>query len=72
MVRTGSDHREVQKCNLQVGRHTFHRYQKGGLKTLDCLSYPVVAKSIERIADHAYSITDKAIKLKDKTPKESF
>jgi phosphate uptake regulator len=32
----------------------------------------VVAKSIERIADHAYSITDKAIKLKDKTPKESF
>jgi hypothetical protein len=29
----------------------------------------VVAKSIERVADLAYSITDKAIKLKDKIPK---
>jgi phosphate uptake regulator len=39
------------------------------LKTLDCLSYPVVAKSIERVADHAYSITDKAIKLKSQDTK---
>jgi phosphate uptake regulator len=46
---------------------------KDGLKTLDYLSYHVVAKSIERVADHAYSITDKAIKLKgDKIPKESL
>jgi phosphate uptake regulator len=47
--------------------------KKDGLKTLDCLSYLVVAKSIERVADHAYSIADKAIKLnKAKIPKESL
>ncbi len=44
-----------------------------GLKNpSDCLSYRVAAKSIERIADHAYSIADKAMKLKEKIPKDSL
>jgi phosphate uptake regulator len=38
----------------------------------DCLSYRVAAKSIERVADHACSIADKAIKLKDKIPEKSL
>jgi len=36
------------------------------------LSYRVAAKSIERVADHACGITDKAIKLKDKIPEKSL
>jgi len=36
------------------------------------LSYRVAAKSIERVADHACGIADKAIKLKDKIPEKSL
>jgi hypothetical protein len=72
MVRTGSDHREVRKVQFTCRLTYVLSLPKDGLKTLDCLSYPVVAKSIERVADHAYSITDKAIKLKDKIPKDTF
>jgi len=36
------------------------------------LSYHVAAKSIERVADHACGIADKAIKLKDKIPEKSL
>jgi phosphate uptake regulator len=44
-----------------------------GLKTpADCLGYRGAVKSIERIADHAYSIADKATRLKEKIPKDSL
>jgi phosphate uptake regulator len=44
-----------------------------GLKNpSDCLSYRVAAKSIERVADHASSIADKAMKLKGKIPEKSL
>jgi phosphate uptake regulator len=44
-----------------------------GLKNpSDCLNYRVAAKSIERVADHASSIADKAIKLKGTIPEESL
>ena len=36
------------------------------------MSYRVAAKSIERVADHACGIADKAIKLKDKIPEKSL
>jgi phosphate uptake regulator len=36
----------------------------------DCLSYRATVKSIERIADHACGIADRALKLKDKLPKD--
>jgi phosphate uptake regulator len=37
-----------------------------------CLSYRVAAKSIERVADHACSIADKAITLKETIPMDSL
>jgi phosphate uptake regulator len=38
----------------------------------NCLSYRIAAKSIERVADHACGIADKATKLKDKIPEKSL
>jgi phosphate uptake regulator len=70
---------EVDRFSLYVLRNLVMAMQNGrvlremGLKNpSDCLSYRVAAKSIERVADHACSIADKVIKLKDKIPKESL
>ena len=70
---------EVDRFSLYVFRSLVMAMQNGrvlremGLKNpADGLSYRVAAKSIERIADHAYSIADKAITLSDKIPKDSL
>ena len=70
---------EVDRFSLYVLRNLVMATQNGrvlremGLKNpSDCLSYRVAVKSIERVADHACGIADKAIKLKDKLPKDSL
>ena len=70
---------EVDRFSLYVFRNLVMAMQNGrvlremGLKNpSDGLSYRVAAKSIERIADHAYNIADKAITLRDKIPKDSL
>jgi len=70
---------EVDRFSLYILRNLVMATQNGrvlremGLKNpSDCLSYRVAVKSIERIADHACSIADKAIKLNEKIPKESL
>ena len=70
---------EVDRFSLYVFRNLVMAMQNGrvlremGLKKpSDCLSYRVAVKSIERIADHACSIADKAITLKDEIPKDSL
>jgi phosphate uptake regulator len=70
---------EVDRFSLYVFRNLVMAMQNGrvlremGLKNpSDGLSYRVAAKSIERIADHAYNIADKAIMLRDKIPKDSL
>lgn len=70
---------EVDRFSLYVLRNLVLATQNGrvlremGLKNpSDCLSYRVAVKSIERVADHACGIADKAIKLKDKIPKDSL
>src|SRR5215210_1204461 len=70
---------EVDKFSLYVLRNLVMATKNGrvlremGLKNpSDCLSYRVAAKSIERVADHASSIADKAIKLKGKIPEKSL
>ena len=66
---------EVDRFSLYVLRNLVMATQNGrvlrdmGLKNpSDCLSYRVAVKSI----DHACGIADKAIKLKDKLPKDSL
>ena len=70
---------EVDRFSLYVFRNLVMAMQNGrvlremGLKNpSDGLSYRVAAKSIERIADHAYNIADKAIMLRDKISKDSL
>ena len=70
---------EVDRFSLYVLRNLVMATQNGrvlremGLKNpSDCLSYRVAVKSIERVADHACGIADKAIKLKEKVPKDSL
>jgi phosphate uptake regulator len=70
---------EVDRFSLYVLRNLVMATQNGrvlremGLKNpSDCLSYRVAVKSIERVADHACGIADKAVKLKDKLPKDSL
>lgn len=70
---------EVDRFSLYVLRNLVTATQNGrvlremGLKNpSDCLSYRVAVKSIERVADHGCSIADKAIKLKDRIPKDSL
>ena len=70
---------EVDRFSLYVFRslvmamHNGRVLREMGLKNpSDGLSYRVAAKSIERIADHAYNIADKAITLRDKIPKDSL
>jgi phosphate uptake regulator len=69
---------EVDRFSLYILRNLVMATQNGrvlremGLKNpSDCLSYRVAVKSIERVADHACGIADRAIKLKDKIPKDS-
>ena len=70
---------EVDRFSLYVFRNLVMAMQNGRVlremdlkKPSDCLSYRVAVKSIERIADHACSIADKAITLKDEIPKDSL
>src|SRR5919109_923891 len=70
---------EVDRFSLYVLRNLVMATQNGrGLREMglknpsDCLSYRVAVKSIERIADHAYSIAEKANNLKDKVPRDSL
>jgi phosphate uptake regulator len=70
---------EVDRFSLYVSRNLVMAMQNGrvlremGLEApSNCLSYRVAAKSIERVADHACGIADKAIKLKDKIPEKSL
>ena len=70
---------EVDRFSLYVLRNLVMAIQNGrvlremGLKNpSDCLSYRVAVKSIERVADHACSIAEKATRLKDKIPKDSL
>jgi phosphate uptake regulator len=68
---------EVDRFSLYILRNLVMATQNGrvlremGLKNpSDCLSFRVAVKSVERIADHACSIADKAIKLNGKITKE--
>src|SRR5215210_1318885 len=68
---------EVDRFSFYVFRNLVMATKNGrvlremGLKNpSDCLSCRVAAKSIERVADHASSIADKAIKLKGKIPEK--
>ena len=70
---------EVDRFSLYIFRNLVMAMQNGrvlremGLENpSNCLSYRVAAKSIERVADHACGIADKAIKLKDKIPERSL
>jgi phosphate uptake regulator len=70
---------EVDRFSLYVLRNLVMATQNGrvlremGLKNpSDCLSYRVVVKSIERVADHACGIAEMTIKLKEKIPKNIF
>src|ERR671912_98253 len=70
---------EVDRFSLYILRNLVLAMENGrmlremGLENpADCLSYRVAAKSIERVADHACGIADKAIKLKDKIPEKSL
>lgn len=70
---------EVDRFSLYISRNLVMAMKNGrmlremGLENpADCLSYRVAAKSIERVADHACGIADKAIKLKDKIPENSL
>jgi phosphate uptake regulator len=70
---------EVDRFSLYISRNLVMAMENGRLlremgleNPADCLSYRVAAKSIERVADHACGIADKAIKLKDKIPEKSL
>ncbi len=70
---------DVDRFSLYISRNLVLAMENGrmlremGLENpADCLSYRVAAKSIERVADHACGIADKAIKLKDKIPENSL
>src|SRR5919112_879584 len=70
---------EVDRFSLYILRNLVIAMQNGrmlremGLENpSDCLSYRVAAKSIERVADHACGIADRAIKLKEKIPEKSL
>ncbi|MGH9991978.1 MAG: PhoU domain-containing protein [Nitrososphaera sp.] len=70
---------EVDRFSLYILRNLVMAIQNGrvlremGLKNpSDCLSYRVAVKSIERVADHACGIAERATRLKDKLPKDSL
>jgi phosphate uptake regulator len=68
---------EVDRFSLYILRNLVLAARNGrtlremGLKDpSDCLSYRATVKSIERIADHACGISERALKLKDKIPRD--
>ena len=70
---------EVDRFSLYILRNLMIAIRKEstlaeiGLKSIsDCLSYRVVVRSIERVADHAESIADKCLKITEKIPEEVF
>jgi len=59
--------------NLVIAIQNSNTLQEIGLKGIsDCLSYRVVVRGIERVADHAVGIADKCLKITDKISKEVF
>ena len=59
--------------NLVIAIQNPNTLQEIGLKGIsDCLSYRVVVRGIERVADHAVGIADKCLKISEKIPKEVF
>jgi phosphate uptake regulator len=70
---------EVDRFSLYISRNLVMAMENGRMlremrleNPADCLNYRVAAKSIERVADHACGIADKAIKLIDKIPEKSL
>jgi phosphate uptake regulator len=70
---------EVDRFSLYVLRNLMIAIRKEstlaeiGLKSIsDCLSYRVVVRSIERVADHAAGIANKCLKITEKIPEEVF
>jgi phosphate uptake regulator len=70
---------EVDRFSLHVLRNLMIAMRKDstlveiGLKSIsDCLSYRVVVRSIERVADHAAGIANKCLKITEKIPEEVF
>ncbi|MGC1929422.1 MAG: phosphate uptake regulator PhoU, partial [Candidatus Nitrosopolaris sp.] len=59
--------------NLVIATQNERMLQEIGLRcTSDCLSYRVVVRTIERVADHAAGIANKCLKIAEKIPKEVF
>ncbi|MGA9149095.1 MAG: phosphate uptake regulator PhoU [Candidatus Nitrosopolaris sp.] len=70
---------EVDRFSLYILRNLMIAIRKEstlaeiGLKSIsDCLSYRVVVRSIERVADHAAGIANKCLKIAEKIPEEVF
>ncbi|MFY9796350.1 MAG: phosphate uptake regulator PhoU [Candidatus Nitrosopolaris sp.] len=70
---------EVDRFSLYILRNLVIALQKEsmlqeiGLKGIsECLSYRVVVRSIERVADHAAGIANKCLKITEKIPNEVF
>jgi len=70
---------EVDRFSLYILRNLVMAIQNGrvlremGMRNpSDCLSYRVAVKSIERVADHACGIAERADRLKDRLPKDSL
>jgi phosphate uptake regulator len=70
---------EVDRFSLYILRNLVIALQKEsmlqeiGLKGIsECLSYRVVVRSIERVADHAAGIANKCLKITEKIPTEVF
>ncbi len=69
---------EVDRFSLYILRNLVialeqNMLQEIGLKGMsDCLSYRVLVRSIERVADHAAGIANKCLKIDEKIPKEVF
>ena len=70
---------EVDRFSLYILRNLMVAIRKEstlaeiGLKSIsDCLSYRVVVRSIERVADHAAGIANKCLKIAEKIPEEVF
>ncbi|MFY9868432.1 MAG: phosphate uptake regulator PhoU, partial [Candidatus Nitrosopolaris sp.] len=70
---------EVDRFSLYILRNLMIAIRKEstlpeiGLKSIsDCLSYCVVVRSIEPVADHAADIANKCLKITEKIPEEVF
>ncbi|HYA83190.1 MAG TPA: phosphate uptake regulator PhoU, partial [Candidatus Bathyarchaeia archaeon] len=69
---------EVDRFSLYILRNLVialeqNMLQEIGLKGMsDCLSYRVLVRSIERVADHAAGIANKCLKIDEKIPKQGF